>query len=85
MEVSPMWAFFSARLRMWLILAVAAPLVGWLLGRIGDLIEARRGPTSTSRMLKKGRDFLGRRSRGPLAPRPTADRTGVRDAGLPTR
>jgi hypothetical protein len=80
-----MWAFFSARFRMWLILAVAAPLLGWLLGRIGDLIEARRGANTVSRLLKTGRDFLGRRSRGPLAPRPTAERTGGRDAGLPTR
>jgi hypothetical protein len=80
-----MWAFFSARLRMWLILAVAAPLLGWLLGRIGDLIEARRGPNTVSRVLKTGREFLGRRSRGPLAPRRASDPIGVRDAGVPKR
>jgi hypothetical protein len=80
-----MWAFFSARLRMWLILAVAAPLLGWLLGRIGDLIEARRGPNTVSRVLKTGREFLRRRSRGPLAARQAADPAGVRDAGVPKR
>ena len=53
-----MWAFLSARLRMWLILAVAAPLVGWLLGKIGDLIEARRGPNGVSKVLQTGRDWL---------------------------
>lgn len=80
-----MWAFFSARFRMWLILAIAAPLLGWLLGRIGDLIEARRGPNGLSRVLQKGREFLRRRSRGPLAARRAADATGVRDAGAPKR
>ena len=80
-----MWAFFSARLRMWLVLAVAAPLVGWLLGKLGDLIEARRGPNAVSRVLQQGRGFLGRRSRGPLAPRPAADPIGPADAGSPAR
>ena len=80
-----MWAFLSARLRMWLFLAIVAPLVGWLLGRIGDLIEARRGPTALSKVLQKGRDWLRRRSRGPLAARRSADPGGVRDAGSPAR
>lgn len=80
-----MWAFLSARLRMWLVLAVVVPLLGWLLGRIGDLIEARRGPTTLSRTLQKGRDLLQRRSRGPLARRRAADPAGVRDAGTPAR
>jgi hypothetical protein len=30
-----MWAFFSRRLRMWLILAVGAPVVGFVLGKVG--------------------------------------------------
>ncbi|MCU1660407.1 MAG: hypothetical protein JWR58_472 [Pseudonocardia sp.] len=80
-----MWAFFSARFRMWLLLAIAAPLLGWLLGRIGDLIEARRGPNGVSRVLQQGREFLRRRSRGPLAARRAADPTGVGDAGAPRR
>jgi hypothetical protein len=80
-----MWAFLSARLRMWLIMAVAAPLVGWLLGRLGDLIEARRGPTALSRVLKSGRNWLRGRSRGPLAPRRPADPASVEDSGAPAR
>jgi hypothetical protein len=80
-----MWAFLSARLRMWLIVAVAAPLVGWLLGKIGDLIEARRGPNGVSKVLSMGRDWLRGRSRGPLAVRRPADPGSVRDPGAPSR
>jgi hypothetical protein len=83
--VAAMWAFLSARLRMWLILAVVAPLVGWLLGKLGDAIEARRGPSTLTRVLQQGRAWLRRRSTGPLAPRPPADAAGPGDPGLPTR
>jgi len=64
-----MWAFFSRRLRLWLFFTVGAPALSWLLGQVGDRLEARTGPTSTSRALKKGRDWLRRRTRGPLARR----------------
>lgn len=80
-----MWAFFSARLRMWLLLAVGAPVLGFVLGKLGDLIEARRGPTPVSRALQKGRGWLGRRARGPFASRAAADPTGPRDPGAPAR
>jgi hypothetical protein len=84
-----MWAFLWAKLRLWLLLAVVAPLVGWLLGKIGDVIEARRGlearrgPNAFSRVLQSGRYWLRRRSRGPAAPRPPADPTGPADPGIP--
>ena len=80
-----MWAFFSARLRMWLVLAVGAPVLGWLLGKLGDLVEARRGPNGLSRALQQGRKWLRRRSRGPLASRPPADPAGTTDPGTPAR
>lgn len=81
-----MWAFFSARLRMWLILAIGAPVLGWLLGKVGDVVEARRGPNKVSTVLKKGRGWLRKRSRGPLAPRPDDEApAGVREAAVPTR
>lgn len=80
-----MWAFFSRRLRMWLILAVGAPLVGFLLGKIGDLVEARRGPNVVSKTLHTGRRWLQKRSTGPLASRTAADPAGARDAGTPAR
>jgi hypothetical protein len=78
-----MWAFLWAKLRLWLLLAVVAPLVGWLLGKIGDVVEARRGPNAFSRVLQSGRYWLRRRSRGPAAPRPPADPTGPADPGIP--
>jgi hypothetical protein len=62
-----MWALLSARLRLWLLLAIGVPILSWLLGALGDWVEARNGPTTTSRALKKGRDWLRRRARGPLA------------------
>jgi hypothetical protein len=64
-----MWAFLSARLRPWLLLAIGAPVLSWLLDTLGDRLEARSGPTRTSRVLKQGRDWLRRHARGPLARR----------------
>jgi hypothetical protein len=80
-----MWAFFSRRLRMWLILAVGAPILAWLLGKVGDFIESRKGPNTASKVLKKGSGYLQRRTKGPLAGRAPADPAGSRDAGVPTR
>jgi hypothetical protein len=68
-----------------LILAIGAPVLGWLLGRVGDVIESRRGPNSISKVLQKGRSWLRGRSRGPLAPRQAGDPASVRDAGAPAR
>ncbi|MBN9099654.1 MULTISPECIES: hypothetical protein [unclassified Pseudonocardia] len=80
-----MWAFFSRRLRMWLVLAVGAPILAWLLGKVGDVVESRRGPTTVSKVLKKGSGYLQRRTKGPLGGRSPADPAGARDAGVPTR
>ncbi|MGE3663936.1 MAG: hypothetical protein AB7G09_21905 [Pseudonocardia sp.] len=79
-----MWAFLWARLRMWLLLALVAPLVAWLLGLIGDAVEARRGPNDLSRGLQWARSWLRHRSRGPWARR-AADPTGPADPGMPVR
>jgi hypothetical protein len=64
-----MWAFFSRRLRMWLILAVAVPVGGWLLGRVAEFLERRRGPNAVSSTLRRGRAWLQGRARGPLGKR----------------
>ena len=80
-----MWAFLSARFRMWLILAIVAPVLGWVLGKVGDAIEARRGPTTLTRVLQKGRDWLASRARGPLGGRRAAETAGPRDPGVPAR
>lgn len=71
-----MWALLSRHLRVWLLLAVGAPLVAWLLGKLGEAIERRRGPNTVSRLSQAGRRYLERRTRGPLRRReqPDADR-----------
>ncbi|MFP5068454.1 hypothetical protein ACLFMI_02140 [Pseudonocardia nantongensis] len=68
-----MWALFSRHLRMWLLLAIGAPIAAWLLGRIGEAIERRRGPNAFSKTLQAGSRFLERRTRGPLRRRPQPD------------
>lgn len=55
-----MWAFFSGRLRMWVIIAIVLPLLSWALGWLGDRLEARNGPGKASRALRAGRDWLDR-------------------------
>lgn len=40
-----MWAFFSRRLRMWLLLAIALPLTRALVHRLA-LAAERRGPST---------------------------------------
>lgn len=90
-----MWAFFSKRLRMWLILAVGVPVVGWLVGKVADVLEARRGPGGFSSTLRKASGWMNRRAKGPLAhrraaaadleDRPVADPAGARDPGTPAR
>lgn len=67
-----MWAFLSRRFQLWLILAVAAPAASWLLGRIGQYLERRNGPTRFSSILQKASIFIGGQSRGPLAHKRTA-------------
>ncbi|BBF99831.1 MULTISPECIES: hypothetical protein [Pseudonocardia] len=70
-----MWVLISRHLRVWLLLAVGAPILAWLLGRLGDAIERRRGPNVVSKLTHQGRRFLERRVRGPLRrrERPDAD------------
>jgi hypothetical protein len=47
-----MWAFFSRRLRRWLVLVVGLPVAAWILDRLGGQIEQRWGPSRGSRMLR---------------------------------
>ena len=75
-----MWLFFSRRLRMWLMLAVGVPVAAWLIGRIGDAIEARKGSTTVSRGLQTAGGWLQRRATGR-----SADPVSTRDAGAPAR
>jgi hypothetical protein len=47
-----MLAFFSARLRRWVLLAVALPVAAWALDRAGTALEQRQGSTRVSRALR---------------------------------
>ena len=67
-------AFLSQRLRIWLFLALGAPLLAWVLGFIGDRIESHTGSTRVTRTLGKARGWLTRRTRGPLAHHDEQDR-----------
>jgi hypothetical protein len=46
-----MWAFFSRRLRMWLLLAIALPLTRALVHRLALVAERRDPSTKTARTL----------------------------------
>ena len=46
-----MWAFFSRRLRMWLLLAIALPLTRALFHRLALAAERRDPSTKTARAL----------------------------------
>jgi hypothetical protein len=58
-----MWAFFSKRLRMWLLLAIALPLIQALVHRLA-LAAAHRDPsTRTARTLLQADSAVGALSR----------------------
>ena len=46
-----MWAFFSRRLRMWLLLAIALPLTRALVHRLALAAERRDSSTRTAKAL----------------------------------
>ncbi|KQS67628.1 hypothetical protein [Modestobacter sp. Leaf380] len=58
-----MWALLSTRLRTWVLLTVAVPLVSRLLRGAGRQLESRRGPSNLSRGLTKAGDLTGRVAR----------------------
>ncbi len=62
-----MWALLSTRLRSWLLLAVALPLVRVVLGRLADRAQARRPGAAGTRLLTRAQltvdRFAGRRRR----------------------
>jgi hypothetical protein len=68
-----MWALLSRRAWVWLFFVVGAPVIGWLLGKVGDVVEARGGSTRLSRGLHSGRNGAHRLARGPIARRTRSD------------
>ena len=57
-----MWLFISARIRQWLILAVALPLATLVVRLVRQAIEKRSGPTRLTRLLSSV-ESLGQRRR----------------------
>lgn len=56
-----MWVFFTRRLRLWLLAAVAGPLLGWALNRAGRRLEQRHGQSRVSRGLQTAGQRLTKR------------------------
>ena len=58
-----MWAFFSRRLRMWLLLAIALPLIQALVHRLALAAERHDPSTRTARTLVQADSAVGAVSR----------------------
>ena len=63
-EGTGMWALLSRRLRLWFLLAVGVPIVGWLLEAVANRMEARSGETALTRRMRGGRSWLRQHERG---------------------
>jgi hypothetical protein len=50
-----MWLFLRRRLIMWAILAIAVPLLEWLLGKVSQELRARKGESAVTRGLDTAR------------------------------
>jgi hypothetical protein len=46
-----MWLFLRRRLIMWVVLAIAVPLLEWLLGKVSQELRARKGESAVTRGL----------------------------------
>jgi hypothetical protein len=53
-----MWLFLRRRLIMWVVLAIAVPLLEYLLGKVSDELRARKGDSSVTRGLDTARSGL---------------------------
>jgi hypothetical protein len=50
-----MWLFLRRRLIMWAVLAIAVPLLEWLLGKVSEELRARKGESAVTRGLDTAR------------------------------
>jgi hypothetical protein len=57
-----MGALLSTRIRRWLLLMVGVPVLAWALERIGNQLEARKGPSTVSRGFQQAGAWVHRRS-----------------------
>lgn len=55
-------AFFSKRIRRWVILALAVPVGSWLLAQLADQIRARRGESTVTKALRAPQQWRERRA-----------------------
>jgi hypothetical protein len=53
-----MWLFLRRRLIMWVVLAIAVPLLDWLLGKVSDELRARKGDSVVTRGLDTARSGI---------------------------
>ncbi|GAB3835000.1 hypothetical protein [Kribbella italica] len=53
-----MWLFLRRRLIMWAVLAIAVPLVEWLLGKISQTLRRRKGDSAVTRGLDTAQSGL---------------------------
>lgn len=57
------WAFFTRRLRLWLLFALGVPLLRRLLDEMGQTLEQRSGESTLTRGLRAGNQQLERYDR----------------------
>jgi hypothetical protein len=57
------WVLLSSKLRTWVLLSVAVPLVSRLLRTVAASLEKRTGRTVITRVLAKAGDLTGRVAR----------------------
>lgn len=57
------WAFFTKRLRLWLLFAFGVPILRRLLAGAGNTLEQRRGESALTRGLRSGHHHLERYDR----------------------
>ena len=76
-----MWLFMSRWFRRYALVALALPIVGWFLERLGVGVERRYGRNAPARVLRGGGDWLSGQSSGPLARRIQRRRQRMADRG----
>ncbi|HET6987053.1 MAG TPA: hypothetical protein VFI00_10580 [Kribbella sp.] len=53
-----MWVFLRRRLILWAMLAIAVPLLDWLLGKAAAEVRARKGDNAVARGLDTAQSGL---------------------------
>jgi hypothetical protein len=53
-----MWLLLRRRLVMWVVLAIAVPLLDYLLGKVSDELRARKGESAVTRGLDTAQSGL---------------------------